>query len=806
MVTSIRTTHQLVGNDGDPAKAVMTSNLWVSRAGVFSQPTFGNKIKPLTTGADYFSDLIATVDAAPADAEILIAGWQVNWDALLAQGVRLYDLIYRNAKRGQKFFVMPWDDTNPIQTYETQTKVVLESINRRLKQEGVKSGGAVSVMVAESQSDKNTNYFSHHQKQVIVGRKVAYVGGIDLAYGRFDDAMFDLNSKAKGRVFLNCYNPGLPPMKDLKDSGMADPDLMTGAADNFDIPYVGGESTADEERKKIEGGNFQVRYSGNSPVLNFNNPRLEGNETDLRTLREEQPRMPWQDVHSRIEGPAVLDLARNFVRRWNSLAASDKRLAEPAIPKPAEPDKTSACIQVLRSAPVELQAAEAKASKAKATSGGVEDDIHTAMKKMIAKADHFIYIESQFFVSGFGTLGGPTGPQLSPAARFIKEGAGGISDTSLKAMRVADDESGRDMDRLPQNGVCAALIERITRAVLDASRPNFHVYITLPVHPEGSLLDGSIAVQVYYTMQSLVFGSNSLLNGVRRALKARELLDAKDANWKRALEASNSDYESIDVDACFKYVTLLNLRNWAELDGAVVTEQVYVHSKLLIVDDLYALLGSANINDRSLLGMRDSELAVLVQDGQTARADINGKGSQRPVRLFAHELRKQIWAKLFGITGGVRPATELKQAIDQPGSPDSWKLIQRRAKTNAALYEAAFPYVPRNTIRIGDKEVEASILPTWINDESGGYLVSKLPYQEDFWTSKPTVSNEAQKGLQDVKGYICALPTLWTQGENLRIPYPTSLIVHNDLHKPNAGSKAQIAQATRSSNVLDSTG
>ena len=193
----------------------------------------------------------------------------------------------------------------------------------------------------------------------------------------------------------------------------------------------------------------------------------------------------------------------------------------------------------------------------------------------------------------------------------------------------------------------------------------------------------------------------SLLNRIRRFIKARELYDKKDPDWGRVLKEGDTEYTNVPMKDCFKYVTLLNLRNWAELpDGSVVTEQVYVHTKLMIVDDLYALLGSANINDRSLLGMRDSEIAVLVQDGKTARADINGQGSQRPVRLFAHDLRKQIWSKLFGLTGNVRPATELKQAIDQPGSPDSWKLIQRRAQTNAELYEAAFPFVPRNWVKL----------------------------------------------------------------------------------------------------------
>jgi phospholipase D1/2 len=39
-----------------------------------------------------------------------------------------------------------------------------------------------------------------------------------------------------------------------------------------------------------------------------------------------------------------------------------------------------------------------------------------------------------------------------------------------------------------------------------------------------------------------------------------------------------------------------------------------VHSKIMIADDCVALIGSANINDRSLLGSRDSEVPLLLND------------------------------------------------------------------------------------------------------------------------------------------------------------------------------------------------
>lgn len=41
-----------------------------------------------------------------------------------------------------------------------------------------------------------------------------------------------------------------------------------------------------------------------------------------------------------------------------------------------------------------------------------------------------------------------------------------------------------------------------------------------------------------------------------------------------------------------------------------MTEILYIHSKLMIVDDRNVIIGSANINDRSLKGPRDSEIAV----------------------------------------------------------------------------------------------------------------------------------------------------------------------------------------------------
>lgn len=54
------------------------------------------------------------------------------------------------------------------------------------------------------------------------------------------------------------------------------------------------------------------------------------------------------------------------------------------------------------------------------------------------------------------------------------------------------------------------------------------------------------------------------------------------------------------------YLYFFSLRTHGTLNKKPVTEIIYIHSKLMIIDDRIAILGSANINDRSLMGNRDT--------------------------------------------------------------------------------------------------------------------------------------------------------------------------------------------------------
>jgi phospholipase D1/2 len=67
-----------------------------------------------------------------------------------------------------------------------------------------------------------------------------------------------------------------------------------------------------------------------------------------------------------------------------------------------------------------------------------------------------------------------------------------------------------------------------------------------------------------------------------------------------------------------------------ELVKDYVTEELYIHAKLLIADDRVVIMGSANLNDRSQCGDRDSEIAMIVEDRDMITSQMNNQ----PVSFF----------------------------------------------------------------------------------------------------------------------------------------------------------------------------
>ena len=127
-----------------------------------------------------------------------------------------------------------------------------------------------NIKVTRHPSDAFTLLWSHHEKLVIIDQMIGYVGGLDLCWGRYDFPQHPI------------YEPPNPQRE-------------------YHFPLID--------------------YS-NARICDFTEVQ---NYTIESVKREDTIRMPWHDVHSKIIGPAVCDIARHFIERWNHANFADRR-------------------------------------------------------------------------------------------------------------------------------------------------------------------------------------------------------------------------------------------------------------------------------------------------------------------------------------------------------------------------------------------------------------------------------------------------------------------------------------------------
>lgn len=1000
---------------------VSNGNKFTAWGPLFSRPSKANVVEFYTTGESYFEKVAAAISGAKTT--VFIAGWQINYDVQLTGTTTLFDCLLSAIKNGATLYVLPWQaPPGPVKTGYFETLLAVYHLNAHPE-----AKGKAYCLPAPAQSDQETAAiaFSHHQKSVIIDNQVAFLGGIDLAYGRRDDAHFSL--KAGWRKLSEVYNTCIPPIHQARNAELTDSvttaellsasftrgakrsvatfftspsdrlarprdainsafetladakaatgefldsinlvghlaDQLSNAAQDATVDAAHGAARwawNQLDKKTREGVKQVIRtQSGNAAnaitavfawlngadlsllpndlrnevgraihglvygivavMYNTTTEKPEYYERLFKKIRmvpsgglaidtSVQPRMPWQDVQCRIEGPSVYDVSRNFVLRWNGIAhkfeSSFKSYRDPTAdfffkhlgimvpPTPKAPRVAAAhhpkkgasapsgsCwAQVLRSASCQMLRDELAGAPEKA---GVENrttlpqnNCLKGIVQVIGAAQHFLYIEGQFFQSAHGVSGpvssvssGPMGALLditrNPAHRKFAEmlGVAGLTDpveilARLRWSKIDDvlrqargTEYKNDLlDVLTSQGtiealrlmgkpqhaltnpICKALVNRIERAINDCLP--FHVYLVVPVHPEGTLNTLNIMSQVHLTMHSLVFGHHSLVNGVRRAILAYRYRKEK----KLSKEAAEKAVDALDLrdlakavgDGWKEYLTLLNLRNWETIGDRPVTEQIYVHSKLVIADDRVAVLGSANINDRSQLGDRDSELAVIVTDEAKVKVKLDGE-NKSDCGQAVHTLRRALWEKIFGLKSSNRQAASLAGVLDQPAAPETWRAIQKVAAENARAYEQSFWYIPRSGAHpdvqtklkkdTEDGPPPASVWPTWhyedyLDHGKGGHLRYRMPFDPLFWRGAErgdslnawnvpkdaarSRATETAPGVGQVQGFIVALPTNWTYREdNLMIKTHIAILAQNGQGAPGTANGTAIADAT----------
>jgi phospholipase D1/2 len=133
------------------------------------------------------------------------------------------------------------------------------------------------------------------------------------------------------------------------------------------------------------------------------------------------------------------------------------------------------------------------------------------------------------------------------------------------------------------------------------------------------------------------------------------------------------------------YIHFFSLRTHGLVNNIPKTSLIYVHSKIMIVDDQVALIGSANINDRSMLGSRDSEVAVVIQDSRKVSSRIDGQVSM--ASHFAFNLRIQLFKEHLG-------EDQAKEIFIDPLDDRLFKMMKGIARSNSLIYREIFNVYP----------------------------------------------------------------------------------------------------------------
>ncbi|EAU85909.2 SPO14 [Coprinopsis cinerea okayama7 len=474
----------------------------------------------LVDGRDYFWNVSRAI--LLAKESIYLHDWWLSPEVLMRRPnmdrYRLDRLLERKAKEGVKIYIVLYlevsNRTTPIDS--NYTKQRLTSLHPN-----------IMVQRAPSHFQTGTFYWAHHEKLCVIDQTIAFLGGLDICFGRWDTPQHALTDDT-----LDTDRPEIWPGKDYSN------------------PRV---------------GDF---YTLNKP------------EEDMYD-RTKVPRMPWHDVSLQIVGQPARDLARHFVQRWNYLLRIKNHSRTMPFLLPPPEYRPGQLTQLGLTGTCELQIVRSAGPWSTGTPGRVEHSIQNAYLKAIQLSEHFVYIENQFF----------------------------ITSTTVNEVKI-------------ENKIGDALVQRIIRAHKDG-KP-WKCCVMLPLLPGFTFpVDHSDASAIRIILEcqnrTIARGSDSIFSKLRK--------------------------EGIDPD---DYISFFSLRNWAKMRGDILTtEQVYIHAKICIVDDRLAIIGSANINERSQRGDRDSEVAAVIRDTDFIEGTMAGKPFK--VGRFAHTLRMRLMREHLGI-------------------------------------------------------------------------------------------------------------------------------------------------------------
>ncbi|XP_063229629.1 phospholipase D1 isoform X2 [Bacillus rossius redtenbacheri] len=427
-------------------------------------------------------------------------------------------------------------------------------------------------------------------------------------------------------------------------------------------------------------------------VKDFNN--LDCPYIDL-VDRYTTPRMPWHDVGVMVQGAAARDVARHFIHRWNAVKLQKAKLNSGypyLLPKSYKDVLDCGSVNlppIIEQLFVNNVNCQVLRSVSSWSAGFLDPEIWE-------ESIHEAYINT-----------------INNAKHYVYIENQFFITLGMQSHTV-------------RNQIGEALFKRILRAHREGAV--FRVYVVMPLLPGfegevGSATGTALHAITHWNYASISRGKNAVLN--------------------RLKEAGVSDPS--------EYISFYGLRTYSVLDGDLVTELIYVHSKLLIVDDVTVICGSANINDRSMLGRRDSEIAVIIHDREFEEGVMDGRAYQ--CGRYAGGLRRQLFREHLGLllasASGDGDAPDISDPVCAHFYRDVW---MARAAENTAIYEDVFHCIPT------DKVLDFQSLRKYQQEETMSYTDPVL----------------ASKMLDKIKGHLVKLPLEFLRDEVLT-PHASSV-------------------------------
>ena len=345
------------------------------------------------------------------------------------------------------------------------------------------------------------------------------------------------------------------------------------------------------------------------------------------------PREPWHDVHSKIEGPAARDVLENFEERWQKQA---KAKGSSLIQLSDQPSK----LQLILDCPAPLASAHDKwrvqllrsinSDSAKFLSRNLrsllsmkgkqtDDSIHRAYVHHIRRAKKFIYIENQYFIGS--------------SHQWLRE-------ITSKARNLIPYELAK------------AICNKIQK------NERFAAYVVLPMFPEGDPHSAAVQEVLDWQCNTMEMIYKKIANTIKS--KGIDALPTDYLNFY-CLGNREADVPS-DLAQPPQNSFAAMLRNSRR-------HMIYVHSKMMIVDDEIIILGSANINQRSMGGNRDTEIAICAFQPYHTIEYCNGKLPRSDIYGF----RMALWAE---------HTNQLLPVYNDPSSLASVHAFNNIAQTN----------------------------------------------------------------------------------------------------------------------------